>query len=234
MEFKDRIKVLRLERELSLTDLGAILGKTESACRAWELDRAKPDADTIIKLAKYFDCTTDYLLGLSGIRNEKHLKQLEADKKELDERIHFYSNVKFKNGNRRPSELIVDILCSEGINSVLPLLNEYIEFKEHLADREGSILYYEREFRRIGMPLSPDDFPNDFHDLPGKQLSIYLHGYIMYCLKEQMEYVFEELREKRKISPAMVTPNKNSIDSTGDKNPKQKEAFLNSTMMKDA
>ena len=38
----------------------------------WETGRSKPDADTLIKLAQYFDCTTDYLLGLSEYRNAEH------------------------------------------------------------------------------------------------------------------------------------------------------------------
>lgn len=74
MEFKDRIKHIRQENNNTLTDLGAALGKTESACRAWELGRTKPDADTLIKLAKYFNCTTDYLLGLDGFKNPEHEK----------------------------------------------------------------------------------------------------------------------------------------------------------------
>lgn len=72
MEFKDRIKLLRNERNLSLTDLGATFGKSESACRAWELGRTKPDADTIIKLCAYFDCTADYLLGIVDARNPEN------------------------------------------------------------------------------------------------------------------------------------------------------------------
>ena len=71
MEFKDRVKTLRQDKNISLTNLGALIGKTESACRAWELGRSKPDVDTLIKLAEYFNCTTDYLLGLSNFKNEE-------------------------------------------------------------------------------------------------------------------------------------------------------------------
>jgi len=70
VEFKDIIKQLRLEKGISLTDFGSALGKTESACRAWELGRSKPDADTLIRIAKYFGCTTDYLLGLDSSKNK--------------------------------------------------------------------------------------------------------------------------------------------------------------------
>ena len=69
MEFKDRIKMIRVEKGDSPAQLAAFLGKTESAVRAWEIERSKPDADTLIKLAKYFGCTTDYLLGLSDYKN---------------------------------------------------------------------------------------------------------------------------------------------------------------------
>jgi len=74
MEFRDRIKQLRNEKNMSAIALAKDLNKSESAIRMWETDRAKPDADTLIELSKYFECTTDYLLGLSEFRNEKSLE----------------------------------------------------------------------------------------------------------------------------------------------------------------
>jgi len=78
MEFKDTIKILRNEKEVSFADIASVVGKSEAAVRAWEYGRAKPEADTIIALAKYFDCTTDYLLGLSPYVNETE-KKLESE-----------------------------------------------------------------------------------------------------------------------------------------------------------
>ena len=60
---------------LTQTDLASRFGKTESAARAWELGRTKPDADTLIELSKYFDCSVDYLLGLSDVKNETERSQ---------------------------------------------------------------------------------------------------------------------------------------------------------------
>jgi transcriptional regulator with XRE-family HTH domain len=71
MEFKDRIRAVRNERGMSQTQLASELDKGESAVRMWEIGRSKPDADTLIKLAEFFGCTTDYLLGLSDTKNEK-------------------------------------------------------------------------------------------------------------------------------------------------------------------
>jgi transcriptional regulator with XRE-family HTH domain len=68
MEFKDIIRQLRNERGMNTTQLAGQFEKTEAAIRAWESGRSKPDADTLIKLAQYFDCTADYLLGLSNFK----------------------------------------------------------------------------------------------------------------------------------------------------------------------
>ena len=81
-EFKDRIKLLREGKNITPTQLGALFDKTESAARAWELGRSKPDADTLIKLARYFGCSTDYLLGLSEYKNDEE-KQQFINKAEL-------------------------------------------------------------------------------------------------------------------------------------------------------
>lgn len=64
MEFRDRIKELRQEKNISAAGLAESLGKSESAIRMWEAGKNKPDADTLIELSKMFGYTTDYLLGL--------------------------------------------------------------------------------------------------------------------------------------------------------------------------
>lgn len=91
MEFKERLKLLRNERVLPTTQLAAHLDKSESAIRMWETGKSKPDADTLIKLAEYFDCATDYLLGLSDFR---HLKDSEKDAeiRELQKKIKIYTD----------------------------------------------------------------------------------------------------------------------------------------------
>ncbi|MCL2367648.1 MAG: helix-turn-helix domain-containing protein, partial [Oscillospiraceae bacterium] len=87
MEFKDRIKALRVERNMTQSQVAAMLGKSEGAVRAWEIERSKPDIDTLIILAEYFKCTTDYLLGLSDYRNSEEKKEIESLSKDLDEVI---------------------------------------------------------------------------------------------------------------------------------------------------
>lgn len=92
MEFKDRIKILREEEKISYTELGAEFGKTEAAIRSWEVGRTKPDADTLIKLTKRFGCTTDYLLGLSNIKNQDNWLEKETMLNEFFENIDILSD----------------------------------------------------------------------------------------------------------------------------------------------
>lgn len=92
MEFKDRIKTTRMERGISPAQLAGYLGKSESAVRAWEIERSKPDADTLIKLAKYFNCTTDYLLGLSDYKNSVEKDEFASACDVLNEAVAKISN----------------------------------------------------------------------------------------------------------------------------------------------
>ena len=77
MEFKERLKQLRTERDIPVTQLAAKLEKTEGAIRMWETGKSKPDIDSLAQLASIFDCTTDYLLGLANFKNAEQQKGFE-------------------------------------------------------------------------------------------------------------------------------------------------------------
>lgn len=76
-KFESRIKELRLQKGLTYSQLASEFGKSEGAIRAWETGRTKPDADTLIKLAEYFECSTDYLLGLNDFKSISAAKELD-------------------------------------------------------------------------------------------------------------------------------------------------------------
>ena len=63
MEFKDRLKELRIDNNLSQMQLALKTGLSQSAIAKWELGKTEPTATAIITLAKFFNETTDYLLG---------------------------------------------------------------------------------------------------------------------------------------------------------------------------
>ncbi len=64
-KFAKRLKELRTQRNLSQMQLGLETGISQSSIGAWEIALSVPNAKAIIALAKYFDVSSDYLLGLS-------------------------------------------------------------------------------------------------------------------------------------------------------------------------
>lgn len=58
-----KIKDLRLEIGLTQKDLAQKIGSTSKNIWAYENNIATPPADVLIKLADFFNCSVDYLLG---------------------------------------------------------------------------------------------------------------------------------------------------------------------------
>ncbi|MDE6060557.1 MAG: helix-turn-helix domain-containing protein, partial [Clostridia bacterium] len=56
---------LREEEGFSQAQLAKTVGLSQAAIALWEQGARTPSADAIIKLAKFFDVSADYLLGLS-------------------------------------------------------------------------------------------------------------------------------------------------------------------------
>ncbi len=57
------IKDLRLEEGISQRELGNRLNVCNQTVSFWENGQREPDLDTLLKIAKYFQVSTDYLLG---------------------------------------------------------------------------------------------------------------------------------------------------------------------------
>lgn len=66
----NRLRELRLEREISQKQLAKMLQIQNSAVSKYENGRVALSDETICKLTKIFDVSADYLLGLSDIRKE--------------------------------------------------------------------------------------------------------------------------------------------------------------------
>ena len=59
-----RLKTLRCEKQLSQKQLADELKTTNSSICDWETGRAEPNIETLIHIAKLFEVSVDYLLGL--------------------------------------------------------------------------------------------------------------------------------------------------------------------------
>ena len=63
------IKKLRLERGLKQEDLGRRVGASKQSVSNWENENIMPSIDMLLRLADYFNVTTDYLLGREPTRS---------------------------------------------------------------------------------------------------------------------------------------------------------------------
>ena len=130
MEFKDRIKELRQEKALSVGAFAEKLGKSESAIRMWETGKAKPDADTLITLSEYFNCSTDFLLGISNYRAKDIGKETKSFNKQHNDLIRKLSRISHRKGHTRD------------VREILLSLNKMVEgFNRFSYDDEAFSLY---------------------------------------------------------------------------------------------
>ena len=58
-----RLKELRLEKELNQKELAEIIDTTQRNVSNWENGNSEPDIQMMLKLAKFFEVSVDYLLG---------------------------------------------------------------------------------------------------------------------------------------------------------------------------
>ncbi len=63
MEFKYRLRNLRIEKNLTGEQLANAIGVKKTTISTWENGKAFPEIGTLIKLANYFDVSIDYILG---------------------------------------------------------------------------------------------------------------------------------------------------------------------------
>ena len=83
----ERMKRVRLDKGVTLAELAPVIGISPPALSNYERGERVPDGKALIKLAKYFDCTTDYLLGLSDAKNSADANQIEEAANELSTAI---------------------------------------------------------------------------------------------------------------------------------------------------
>ncbi|HIU66577.1 MAG TPA: helix-turn-helix transcriptional regulator [Candidatus Caccomorpha excrementavium] len=65
MNFNDRLKQLRQKNKLTQSELAEILNLKPTAISNYESKRNEPSFDKLIALARYFDVSCDYLLGVT-------------------------------------------------------------------------------------------------------------------------------------------------------------------------
>jgi transcriptional regulator with XRE-family HTH domain len=69
-KFGERLRKLRLQKNLTMKEFGKIFSLAESTISGYENGTRKPDMDLIAQFADFFEVTTDYLYGRTDNPNE--------------------------------------------------------------------------------------------------------------------------------------------------------------------
>ena len=62
--FCERLKILRLEKELTQPELATLMGVSNGMISFWENGVNEPTITNLIKLSQIFEVSADFLLGL--------------------------------------------------------------------------------------------------------------------------------------------------------------------------
>lgn len=92
----NRIKDLREDRDLRQTDVAKAVGIDQRSLSNYETGKTSPDSETIVRLAKFFGVTCDYLLGVSDVNFLDYravVKELDDIKERLEEIQKFLGKV---------------------------------------------------------------------------------------------------------------------------------------------
>ena len=64
MKYYERLKDIREDKDLTQADIAQLLGTTRQQVSKWETGMQMMGVDKYIRLAKYYNISVDYLLGL--------------------------------------------------------------------------------------------------------------------------------------------------------------------------
>lgn len=70
MKYNERIRALREDNDFNQSSIAAILNVGQKTYSDYELGKTRIPIDSIIKLAKHYNVSLDYICGASNIKNE--------------------------------------------------------------------------------------------------------------------------------------------------------------------
>ena len=76
MNYRERIKNVREDHDLTQAQVGKLLDKSQQGYNHIEMGRAELKIDDLIRICKFYDLSADYLIGLTdnpiSYKNEKN------------------------------------------------------------------------------------------------------------------------------------------------------------------
>ena len=158
MSFSDRIRQLRKENGLTQIELAKDINISDSTIKRYEIGPAEPTMTAIITLANYFNVSTDFLLGLSDIRDPGIVQKTDAVI-ERDQLVTQYEDSIKKWLNRLSPSDKERILSALAATIECISRNKTIEQSERFSKivlAYGSMILESRGLRRKSKSISSD------------------------------------------------------------------------------
>ncbi len=113
--FANRLKLLRNEKKLTQAEFAKLIKVAPSTIGMYESGNREPNINTIKIIAKFFSVSSDYLIGLTDIRQSSNSILSKKDK-----------------------AFIIDYIPDEG-KKELEIFLSYIEYKYILSKNKGKL-----------------------------------------------------------------------------------------------
>ena len=123
MEFSVRLKELRVDNDMSQTELAEKLNLKASAISKYEKGITQPSIDTLKSLAEIFSVTVDYLIGMSDIKNPYSNSQITPNEADL---IEHFRQLTYEN-KIRIDERIKTMACKRRVSAFFILERNLIK-----------------------------------------------------------------------------------------------------------
>lgn len=144
MNIGSRLKQLRIEYGILQKDLAEQLNLSQQTISLYESNKRQPDYDTLKTIAEFFNVSTDYILGITNIRETINTLVKESTEYSLGKKFNTYYTSKER---IKALEILDNIyeLSPESQKEIVKLIDVYKAWDEKKKNLEGSDgLYIEK------------------------------------------------------------------------------------------
>lgn len=150
-KFGERLFKLREERKENQLQLAQAIGITRQSLSRYETNERTPNIDLIYSIAKYFNVSADYLLGLSD--SKRIAEQIESDDEFVSSAI---EKIAWHYGKTHQSEILLEE-CAELIQAVQKCKRNNADISENLKEEIADVMIMCLQMREFVGKGSIDD-----------------------------------------------------------------------------
>lgn len=133
----NRLKQLRNEYGILQKDLAEQLNLSQQTISLYESNKRQPDYDTLRTIAEFFNVSTDYILGITNIREPINIITDTSDEYIVEEKFKTYNTSKKRIKALEILDKIYE-LSPESQEEIIKLIKMYKLWEQQKKNLEGS------------------------------------------------------------------------------------------------